>query len=77
MTIDSKDSRVFFRKRIPFGKQSGKQRGSDATRWYAESGIKEERRRGGGTVGAEKNRRDKKRHIYRLPSPMSRASNRT
>lgn len=32
MTIDSKDLRVFFRKRIPSGKQSGKQRGSDATR---------------------------------------------
>lgn len=31
MTIDSKDSRVFFRKRIPSGRQSGKQRGGGAT----------------------------------------------
>ena len=70
MTIDLKDSRVFFRKRIPFGKQSGKQRGGDAMvhrKWNQE----EE-----GTMGPEENRRDKKRHVYRLPNPMSRASNR-
>lgn len=70
MTIDSKDSRVFFRKRILPGKQSGKQRGGSATvrrKWH------QEEKADGKPV---ENRRDKKRHVYRLPSPMSRASNR-
>lgn len=70
MTIDSKDSRVFFRKRIPSGKQSGK---TKATRRYAESGIKEKRRR----WGPRKTGGTRKSTVYRLPSPMSRASNKT
>lgn len=57
MTIDSKDSQVFFRKRIPSGKQSGKQRGSDATT------VRRKWNQGGEEAMApQANRRDKKRH---------------
>lgn len=74
MTIDPKDSRVFFRKRIPSGKQSGKTKGR---RRDGTPKVESRSGRGDGTMGPQENRRDKKRHVYRLPSPMSRASNRT
>lgn len=57
MTIDSKDSRVFFRKRIPPGKQSGKQRGGSATvrrKWNQEEEADGETR--GKQEGQEKAR---------------------
>lgn len=71
MTIDSEDSAGIFSKEDS-GKQSGKTKGRrDAT-------VRRKWNQGGEeTMESEKNRRDKKRHIYRLPSPMSRASNRT
>lgn len=43
MPIDLKDSRVFFRKRIPSG-ESSRENKEGMTRRYAESGIKEKRR---------------------------------
>lgn len=69
-TTDSKDSRVFFRKRIPPSAKSSRENKRDATRQYAESGIK-----GTKKVGGEREKAHQTR-ISITESGVSAASNR-